>query len=459
METLKTDEMEDMKMEGTEGSPEELPLRMRSSGGDQAPGEAGSFSEPFTEPFAEPEKPGVKIPRIQGPMVAKKRGTGPWIVIALVLIAGYLAYRGFSGRGSTRPLPAGPQQAPSVVLSVVAKVDLATEREYVGRVEPIQSVQIRPQISAQIAQVHFKEGSAVKAGQLLFTLDGSQYQATVDLRKADLARAEAAHDRARKYLSRLKAADRRSVSELDLDVAQSDVLQGKAGVEQAKAALRLAQIDLGRAKITAPIAGRVGGALFTKGNSVTPAGGPLAEIVQTDPIRVAFALSDRDYLDAFDRFGVSGDVYSARVRLANGEEYPLSGVRDFEENVMDGRTGTMTVRLRFKNDRGILIPGAMVRVTTRPARSRVAVVVPQESILADARGDYVYVVDAGNVTHQRRVTLGAEEGMMREVVSGLSEGDFVVVYGLQSIRPEMKVTPIDASTLGGRTGEPSEGKN
>ena len=288
-------------------------------------------------------------------------------------------------------VPQAPRQqaAPSVVLSIVENADIAAEHDYIGRVEAVQTVQLKPQVAGQIDEVHFKEGSIVKAGQLLFSIDNRQYQATLDLRKADMAKAEANYTRALKYRDRLKAADKRSVSASDFDTAESDVLQGKAGVDLAKASLRLAQIDLDHTKITAPIAGRIGAAFFTKGNYVTPAGAqPLAVIVQVDPIRVVFALSDRDYLDAYAQFSTSEDVYNAKIILSNGAEYPLAGKRDFEDNAMDEHTGTMTIRLSFKNE-GSLIPGAMVRVKTRPANTHAAIVIPQEAILADAQGDYV----------------------------------------------------------------------
>ncbi|MDR1732202.1 MAG: efflux RND transporter periplasmic adaptor subunit [Synergistaceae bacterium] len=377
-------------------------------------------------------------------------------VIAAIIMLGVAAYAAnlyLSDKTASRARTAagagaGARPAPSVVLNTVVSVDLATEREYIGRVESMQTVQLRPQVSGQIAGVHFKEGSLVKEGDLLFSLDARQYQATVDLRNAELGRSQAALDRAQKYLNRLKSADRRSVSASDLDVAEAEVLQAKAAVNQAQASLRLARLDLGYTKITAPITGRIGGALFTKGNFVTPSSGPLANIVQVNPIRVAFALPDRDYLDALVSFESVENVFHATILLPNGKEYPFVGQRDFEENVMDDRSGTMTIRLRFENDGGALIPGSMVRVRTRPARSHVAILVPQEAVLTDAQGDYIYVVDAGNVTHQRRVTLGAEEGTMREVVSGLITGENIVVYGLQSIRPEMKVAPLET---GGKT--------
>ncbi len=296
----------------------------------------------------------------------------------------------------------------------------------------------------------------VKAGELLFTLDDRQYKATVVLRKAELAKAEASYDRALKYDKRLKAADKRSVSASDIELSESDVLQGKAAVEQAKAALRLAEIDLGYTKITAPISGQVGKALFTKGNYVTPSSGELTTIVQKNPIRVTFSLPDKEYLDQLEAFRSSGDsVYDATVRLSNGKVYPIKGSRDFENNVMDDRTGTMMISLRFENAQGILVPGAMVRVSVKPAKSRIVSIVPQEAILADADGDFVYGVDSSDMVIQRRVQLGEEFGTMREVVSGLEAGEKIILRGLQAARPGVKVKPVSA-TNGNTSKTPAE---
>lgn len=364
-----------------------------------------------------------------------------FVLMVLAAWGGRSYLEGKSTAATTESAP--PPAAPSVVLRTARLADLAVGREYVGRVEAVQSVRLTPEVSAQIAEVHFKEGAMVKAGQTLFTLDSKQYKATVDLRKADLKKAEAALEEAESYHKRLKAADKRSVSASDLDTAQSTVRQAQAGVQQAQALLRLAQIDLGNTKITAPIAGRIGKAEFTKGNYVTPSSGALATIVQVDPVRVAFALPDRDYLNTLEEFReAEKSVYNATIRLPNGEEYPFSGTRDFEENVMDGTTGTIMVRLRFKNEGRHLVPGSMVRVATKPVKKRVAVVVPQESVMTDTQGDFVYVVDAENIAVQRRVTLGAEVGSMREIASGVDQGERVVLYGLQTLRPNMRVAPV-----------------
>jgi RND family efflux transporter MFP subunit len=381
--------------------------------------------------------------------IIKKRN--PWIgtVIAMILIAAVLGYivktfflAGDSDGQGTARQEVTQTPPPSVTLHVVKEADLAASREYIGKVEPIQSVSIKSQVAGVIAGVHFKEGSVVKAGDLLFSIDDRQYSAAVDVRKADLARAEANYDRAAKYYARLASSDRRSVSAADMEMAENDLLQGNAAIEQAKAALKLAQIDLGYTKITAPITGRIGKASFTKGNYVSTEGGSLAEIVQMDPIRVVFALPDRDYLDQMEAFRKSGRrVFNTTISLANGVIYPQDGERDFEENSMNESTGTITMRLRFDNGDGTLIPGELVKVRATPAIQRVSPVIPQEAVLADPQGDFVYVVDDANIAHQRRLTLGPEVGAMCEVVSGLSAGEKIVLKGLQAVRPENPVNP------------------
>jgi RND family efflux transporter MFP subunit len=336
--------------------------------------------------------------------------------------------------------PPAPPALP-VVGHVVIKADLAIRREYIGRVEPIQAVALRPRISGQIEAVHFKEGSIVKEGDLLFTLDSAQRRATVALRRADLAKAEANLTRAVKYNDRLKAADKRSVSESDLDVASSEVLQSRAAVNQAKAALKLAQIDLDFTKIKAPITGRIGRAEMTKGNYVTP-GDELAAIIQTNPIRVTYAIPDRDYMDQIDAFQSSkAPVYDISISLSDGTLYESGGERDFEDNMIDVMTGTITMRRRFENKKGALIPGSMVRVSAKPMKSHIAPVLPQEALMSDALGDFVYVIGDGNVADRRDVKLGAEIGTAREVISGLEAGERVVLSGLHNVRPGSPVRP------------------
>lgn len=370
-----------------------------------------------------------------------------WIKIALVVViaaAAVYGYRTWSGGKAVQQQTAQAAE-PLVIVKPVEKADSSSQpSEYVGRVEAIQTVQVKPQISGEIAKVSFKEGSIVKAGQLLFQIDPAQYQTTVALRKAELEKAEATLAEAEKYHKRVMAANDQAVSAADRDTAESSVLQGKAAVSQAKANLRLAEINLGYCRITAPITGKIGIANLTKGNYVTPSSGALATIVQMDPVRVSYALPDRDYLDQLELFKKEGSVYKTKLILSNGSELDVPGQRDFEDNTVDQMTGTVMMRLRYTNDSGMLIPGEMVRVFTQPVKSRIVNVIPQTAVMADAEGDYVYVVEADNSVRDVRVKLGREMGTLREVVSGLKDGQNVVVAGLQNLRPGTKVR-IDTS--------------
>ena len=370
-----------------------------------------------------------------------------WIKIALVVViaaAAVYGYRTWSGGKAVQQQTAQAAE-PLVIVKPVEKADSSSQpSEYVGRVEAIQTVQVKPQISGEIAKVSFKEGSIVKPGQLLFQIDPAQYQATVALRKAELEKAEATLAEAEKYHKRVMAANDQAVSAADRDTAESSVLQGKAAVSQAKANLRLAEINLGYCRITAPITGKIGIANLTKGNYVTPSSGALATIVQMDPVRVSYTLPDRDYLDQLELFKKEGSVYKTKLILSNGSELDVPGQRDFEDNTVDQMTGTVMMRLRYTNDSGMLIPGEMVRVFTQPVKSRIVNVIPQTAVMADAEGDYVYVVEADNSVRDVRVKLGREMGTLREVVSGLKDGQNVVVAGLQNLRPGTKVR-IDTS--------------
>lgn len=371
----------------------------------------------------------------------KGKPKSPWVKIAAVVVVAAVAFFGYKAwkDGSSQPVQQAAAE-PVVIVKQVEKFDASSvPSEYVGRVEAIQSVSVKPQVSGEIAQVCFKEGSVVKAGQLLFQIDPKQYEATVQLRKAELQQAEANLVTAEKYYKRVMAASERAVSAADRDTAEGNFLQAKAAVAQAKAALKLAQIDLGYCRITSPITGKIGKALYTKGNYVTPSITELASIMQMDPIRVSYPLPDRDYLDQLALFNEDGSIFNTSLILSNGEKYNVPGKRDFESNKIDQTTGTIMMNLRFANKDGMLIPGEMVRVFTNPVKSHMVNAVPQTAIMADEKGDYVYIINADNTARQARVTLGREFGTLREVTSGVETGENVVVAGLQRLRPGAKV--------------------
>lgn len=363
-----------------------------------------------------------------------------WVVligVALGVIFGFNYYN--SAKASqAKHSTAVAKRLPVVYTEPVVKTDMSYKNNYVGRVVPIQSVQLKAQVAGEITKVNFKEGSTVRAGQVLFEIDDRQYKATVKLRKAELERAKAAQLRSEKYLARLKSADKRSVSASDMELAESNALQGMAAVSEADAALKLAEINLGFTKVKSPITGKIGAALLTKGNYVSPASGALATIVQMNPIRVSFNMPDRDYIDQISEFNKKGSVYETELILSNGEQLKAKGKRDFENNRVDEKTGTMMVRVRVNNENGKLVPGSMVRVMTSAVKRMPTLLVPQTAISGDSNGDFVYVAHDGVVTI-RRVVTGTEYGLQCEIKEGLSEGESVVVRGIQGIRDGMKV--------------------
>ena len=315
-------------------------------------------------------------------------------------------------------------EPPSVNVRVFRTVNslVSSTSEYIGKAEAIQSVNLCPEITARITKVHFKEGSFVKEGQTLFSLDTLQFQANVSLRNAQLSQAQANLDKAKKYLSRLNAADKRSVPASDLDVAKSDVQQAEAMVAEAKATLQLARIDLNHTKITAPISGFIGKVQYTRGNYVSD-GTVLATITQTNPIRINFSMTDRDYLRNKD------SNLSSQIKLADGSLYSEAGTLDFINNTMNAETGTISIWLKFPNDSNILKPGALVRVLLTE-QGREMALVPQTSVIAGGEGEFVYVVENG-IVHERKIVTGTLQGDMIAVVSGLKAGELVVSEGLQ----------------------------
>lgn len=376
--------------------------------------------------------------------VAKVMG---WLVTAVCLL-----WLGWMARALVPQKPAGgpPMMAmmggaggpPLVEVQAVEEAEVNPPNAYIGRVEPIQDVELRAQIGGYVEQVHFKEGALVKPGDLLFTIDAEQYEARVAVRKAEIGQAEAALDRAERYLNRLERSDARAITQADLDTARSDVAQGRAAVKQAVANLALAEIDLKHTRIIAPIAGRVGRTVANVGDYVSPSLGALVRIVQVDPIRIAFSVTDKDYLKAIENFGTERvqDALRIRFRLPTGTVPDVVGARDYEDNTMSADTATLSVRARFPNAHGLLVPDGYVTVLVDLANAPKSPVVPQEALLTDREGHFVYVVNEAGIAQRRPVSIGAKADGRVAVRSGVKTGERVVVQGTQKVVHDQPVT-------------------
>lgn len=350
-----------------------------------------------------------------------------------------------SGNSAQKKGQGGPAQVGFVVVQP-SNVPLVTELS--GRVTAFQTSEVRPQVAGIVQRRFFTEGSIVRAGQTLYQIDPSLYQAQASEAEANLqsarATAEAARIRAERYrpLARMEA-----VSQQDYTDAAAQARQAAAAVAQSSAQLRTAQINLRFTRVPAPITGRIGRSLFTEGALVTTnQADPLAVIQRLDPINVDIQQSSADMLSlrkALARGGFAPTAAVVRLRLEDGTEYGQTGTVEFSEVMVNENTGTVTLRARFPNPQGILLPGMFVRASFAQAIDTQAFLVPQAGLSRDPRGNAtVYVVGPGNRAVARTVVATRTEGANWVVTQGLAPGDKVIVQGTANLRPDAEIRPV-----------------
>jgi len=372
----------------------------------------------------------------------------------VLLLSGFLMLVLSFGVNAAPPGP-GTGPPPQVTVATVIEQDVNPPAEYVGHVEAVQSVDLRARVEGFLERIDFKEGSDVQAGNLLYVIEQAPYQVRVDAEKASLAQAEAILTKARQYLDRARTVRSGGISATDLDNAVAEELRAKAQFEQAKANLKIAQINLGYTAIKAPISGRIGRTVFTKGNLVGPNSGALARIVQLDPIRVVYSISEND-LNAINMAIKDADreknhpLLMPQIKLAGGQILETKGHVDFVDNTVDVSTGTIAVRALFKNPKGTLIPGQYVTVLVARSEPNPMLVVPQAAVLEDHDGRYVLLVDDLNRVAVRRVKTGPVVGANWAVVSGLAVNERVIVEGVQKVQPGQTVKTTVAEKNKGR---------
>jgi membrane fusion protein (multidrug efflux system) len=358
------------------------------------------------------------------------------------LIGGLLAAAGIAQAQA----PAPP---PSVMVATVEVRDVAPSQTFIGRVSAIEAVQIVARVTAFIDDVPVKQGSDVKAGQVIYQLERAQYAAAVEAAQAQLASANAALRLAQVSLDRASELRQRDVAaQATLDQARATRDQSQANVQQAQANLDQAELNLSYCTIASPINGRIGAITLTKGNLVTPSTPPLATINQLDPIRVVFSVADRLIMRAEQREGRNAAAIAKgltiHVLLPDGAEYDQVGRISFLSNQVDTTTGTVSVFADFPNPKTLLIPGAFVTVEVRRAVPQERPLVPVQAVQTDQSGSYVLTVGADNKVAQQRVSLGQQIGQDFVVQSGVSGGERVIVEGIQRVHPGEVVTTTAA---------------
>ncbi|CNI13030.1 MULTISPECIES: efflux RND transporter periplasmic adaptor subunit [Yersinia] len=361
------------------------------------------------------------------------------------------------GIGANNAMAEAP--LPAVTVAVVTSTIPDSALQYLGRVEAIQAVDVTTRTEGFIAARLFTEGQMVTQGELLYEIDPALHQASVTQAQAQLDSATASANHAQVNLTRLqRLGSNRSVSQAEVDEAQAQRDINRAAVAQAQANLQIQQLQLSFTRITAPISGQIGHSRFNVGSLINPASGTLVSIVQLDPIRVAIAVNERDYITATyqlsaknpstsDNSALPFGHFTPRIQLANGKQYPETGVFESVDNQIDKQTGTVIIRTRFANPLHLLLPGGVVNVSLATETAKAVTAIPIAALQQNKQGHFVLVVTDNDQVEVRPVTLGAQFEQQYEVKEGLNVGERVIVSGLQHVRPGMTVSASIAAPL------------
>lgn len=344
-----------------------------------------------------------------------------------------------------------PSMEPAVVVARIQVEEISKPEDFTGRVEAIDSVDIRARVEGFLRAIDFQPGQQVQAHDSLFEIEPDQFQAQLASAQAELARTQAALTSAQQAYQRTKELfASRTISQAAMDTATENYDIARANVTAAQAAVDLAQLNVSYTNIKAPISGVISKSNFSVGSLINASSGPLARIVRLDPLRVAFALAESTLITfrQQESHGASPPKLDLSLRLANGTMFKGTGRIEYVDSEVNPQTGTATARAIFDNPDRILVPGQFVTLIVREQDAPRLPVVPQTAVLRDREGPYVYVLGADNTVSMRRVELGTRVATGWAVTKGLSGGDEVVVQGVQRLRDGIKVQPTEALPTG-----------
>lgn len=358
-------------------------------------------------------------------------------------IATVTAVAGCGGENQAKA-PAPPP--PAVVVAPVSLQDLNSEQSFTGRVEAIDKVQIRARVQGFLKARLFDEGADVKSGAVLFEIDPEPFQVAVQQAEANVASAKAALTLAQQTLERTEElAGRGTSSKASLDQARSGQLQADASLKARTAELQTAKLNLGYARITAPMNGRTGRSAFSVGNLVGPDSGPLVLVVAQDPMYVSFPVPQW-MLTQVRKAGNGPDSVFVRLKLADGTVYDHTGSIEFADVQATALTDSVLVRAKVPNPDRLLVDQALVNVQVVRKKPEQKMVISQSALLLDQQGAYVLAVTDDNKVAIKRITTGEQRGPSIIVEQGLAPGERIIVSGHQKARPGAAVAPQLAAT-------------
>jgi membrane fusion protein (multidrug efflux system) len=364
-------------------------------------------------------------------------------VLACAVIAAIVSA---CGKGPGQPVPA-PLEVPVITLS---GSNVPIFDEFVGQTKGAADIEIRARVTGFIDAMHFAEGTAVKAGDLLYSIDPSELQQKLAASQAQLAQAQTLYADAAATLARYEPlAAMNAVSKRDLDEAVAREGAARNQVKAAEAGVRVAEINLGYASVRAPISGYIGISAVKVGDLVSPSGKSLLNTVSAiDTIHVQFSISEREYLAFTRRFGNPArgpdDAKNVplQLTLADGSEHPHSGRVASVDRGVDPTTGTLTLEAAFPNPEAVLRPGLFARVRAVTDSRQNAVLVPQRAV-RELQGQFqAFVVGADGVIEVRTIQLGPRIGNEWVVEQGLKAGERIALAGTQRLKAGAKITPV-----------------
>ena len=393
---------------------------------------------------------------------------GPrWVAgAALVAAAAGLALFLTAPGGTGQAKNAADQSPPAIPVSVavVEQRDVAMWDEFSGRLEAIERVEVRSRVAGALQTAHFREGSLVKQGEILITIDPAPYAAEVERASAQVVGAEARVALTKKEHERsqqLQQSGSGAISQSNSDQRLSAYREAEAALGAAQAALQSARLNLSYTDIRAPVAGRVGKLEITVGNLVAagPGAPVLTTLVSVSPIYASFNADEEVVMRALKALAVEGNAHVQVERIpvqmatatSNGASF--QGRLQLIDNQVDARSGTVRVRAMFDNADGHLMPGQFARLRMGQAKTEPALVVSERAVGTDQSKRFVMVVDADSKAAYREVALGASVDGMRVVVSGLQAGERIIVNGLQRVRPGALVATQLVSMDGNQTAQ------
>jgi multidrug efflux system membrane fusion protein len=375
------------------------------------------------------------------------------LAIALAVLAVTTLSVVMLGGRSSRAQSGAAAEPPAMPVSVatVVQSDVAAWDEFSGRLEAVERVDIRSRVAGTLQAVHFREGTLVKKGELLLTIDPAPYAAEAEragaqvaAAQARLAQAKGEHDRSQRLWSE------QAISRREFDERTNGKGEADANLRAAQAALQTAQLSLGYTQVRAPVSGRVGKLEVTVGNLVAagPGAPVLTTLVSVSPIYASFDADEQVVARALKEVqgaGAAGSRQLERIPVQMGTaastDTPFEGRLQLVDNQVDAKSGTVRARAVFDNKDGQLMPGQFARIRMGQATQATALLVNERAVGTDQNKKFVLVVGADNKAAYREVTLGASVNGLRVVKNGLAPNERIVVNGLQRVRPGALVAP------------------